>query len=143
MLSSNQQKVNMYTFEYSDLMFYTSCYKYTLSKIEKNFTLYINVHVHKCTCTHACTNYGIGVPLTLLPHTNNSTSSAVNMSARYLSFMTRSNPLLNASNCFEIDLLSNQSVWRSTYSCYKRENMLTHKILIKYTVNVCINENYM
>ena len=54
--------------------------------------------------------------LTLLPQINNSTSSAVNRSAKFLSPITISKPLLNASNCLAILSTNSHLVYNSTYS---------------------------
>jgi len=60
--------------------------------------------------------------LTLLPHTNCSTSSGLKSRWSGDSSVTIWKPRLKALNCFSTDLFKRKSAYKSTNSCNKKDN---------------------
>jgi hypothetical protein len=60
--------------------------------------------------------------LTLLPHTNCSTSSGLKSRWSGDSSVTIWKPRLKALNCFSTDLFKRKSAYKSTNSCNKEDN---------------------
>jgi hypothetical protein len=112
----------------------------TVTQIRKRgphttFTLFLSSRVEETDWIHTLRKYEkelyLSEALTLLPHTNCSTSSGLKSRWSGDSSVTIWKPRLKALNCFSTDLFKRKSAYKSTNSCNKKDNnkqlLYTHK----------------